>query len=359
MLELADVLAYLLERRLLEPRDVVQGELRVTDASRLNSVFVVTAEDRCPLVVKAGVGVARETAVLERLHGAADGGGLAAFLPTVLVADRPGERLVLESVPGARDLRRHHAHGRFSRALAREAGRALAALHAIPVAAMDGMQATGDRESEVRVHDPDLEAVHSMSPAAKELTRFVQGFDDLCSALDRVAASPRADAVIHSDIRWDNLLAIPAAGSRRWRRLTLIDWELCEVADPAVDVGAFLGEYLRAWAQSVPVADPLDPGQLLGHAGLPLPQMRLALRAFWEAYCQRAQTPPDELAPMLLRAMDLAAVRLLTAALEEAQVRDELRARDLCLVPLSRNLLCRRRDECARLLGLDPLRGMA
>jgi aminoglycoside phosphotransferase (APT) family kinase protein len=359
VLELADVPAYLLERRLLEPRDLVQGELRVVDASRLNRVFVVTAEGRCSLVVKAGTGVVREAAVLELLHGAADGGGLAAFLPTVLVADRTGECLVLESAPGARDLRRHHAHGRFSRALARETGRALADLHAISPGALEGMRAGGDRGSEVRVHDPDLEAVHSMSPAAKELTRFIQGFDDLCSALDRIAVSSRAHAVIHGDIRWDNLLAIPAAGSRRWTRLALIDWELCEIGDPAVDVGAFLGEYLRAWAQSVPVADPLDPGRLLDHAGVPLRRMRPALRAFWEAYARRARTPADELAGVLLRAMDLAAVRLLTAALEEAQARDELRARVLCLVPLSRNLLCRRGEECARLLGLDAAGGTA
>jgi len=358
VLDVADVPGLLLERRLLDPRDVVHGQLRVVEASRLNSVFIVTAEGRRPLVVKAGAGVAREAAVLERLHEAADGGGLAAFLPTVLAADRTAGRLVLESAPGARDLRRHHAHGRFSRALARQAGRALAALHAIPPAALDGMRVGGDHGPEVRVHDPDLEAVRSMSPAAKELTRFIQGQDDLCAALDRIAASSRADGVIHGDVRWDNLLAIPSAGSRRWTRLALIDWELCEIGDPAADVGAFLGEYLRAWAQSVPVADPLDPGRLLGHAGLPLRRMRPALRAFWEAYA-RAGWPGDERAPLLRRAVDLAAVRLLTAALEEAQARDELRARVLCLVPLSRNLLCRRGEEGARLLGLDAVRGAA
>ena len=359
MLGAADVAGYLLARGLIHPRDIVQGGLRVIDASRLNSVFIVTAEDRWPLVVKAGAGVAREAAVLERLYGAADGGGLAAFLPSVLVADRTRGRLVLESAPGTRDLRRHHAHGRFSCALAREAGRALAALHAIPLAALDGMGGGGDRGSDVRLHVPDLDAVHSMSPAAKELTRFIQGLDDLCAALDRIAASTRTDAVIHGDVRWDNLLAVPDAGSRRWTKLGLIDWELCEIGDPAVDVGAFLGEYLRAWAQSVPVADPLDPGRLLGQARLPLGGMRPALGAFWEAYVRRVRTPAGELARTLRRAVDLAAVRLLTAALEEAQARDELQARVLCLVPLSRNLLCRRDHECARLLGLDAVRGEA
>jgi aminoglycoside phosphotransferase (APT) family kinase protein len=352
VLELADVPDYLLERRLLGPRDVVEGELRVTDSSRLNRVFVVTARGRRTLVVKAGPRVAREAAVLERLHGAGRRGDLAAFLPTVVAADGAREALVLESPPGARDLTRHHARGRFSCALAREAGRALAALHATPPAALDGVPSLADEGLQFRVHVPHLEAVHSMSAAAVELTRVIQGLDDLCAELDRLAESSHEGAVVHGDIRWDNVMAIPQAGSYRWTKLQVIDWEHSKSGDPAADVGAFFGEYLRGWAQSVPVWDPLNPGRPLAAADRPLRRMRPALRAFWKAYTRSSAAPADELAALLRRALDLAAVRLLTASLEEAQILDRLRTRVLCLVPLSRNLLCRRGDAPSRLLGL-------
>ena len=353
MLELADVPRFLLERRLLEPRDVVQGGLRVVDSSRLNSVFVVTAEGRRPLVVKAGPRVAREAAVLEQLHRAGRHGALAAFLPTVVAADGAREALVLESPAVARDLTRHHARGRFSRALAREAGRALAALHATPPAVLDALRPSWDGGPVLRVQLPDLAAVQSMSAAAIELTRIIQGLDDLCAALDEVMASPHEGAVVHGDVRWDNLLAIRDAPSRRWTRLCLIDWEVCEIGDPAVDVGAFLGEYLKAWAHSVPIVDPLDPGRLIGDAALPLDRMRPALRAFWDAYSRSSGDSAGERARMLRRSVGLAALRLLVAAHEEAQTRDQLRSRPLHLVALSHNLLCRRADAAARLLGLD------
>jgi aminoglycoside phosphotransferase (APT) family kinase protein len=359
VLDIADVPGYLLERGLLRPRDVVEGELRVSDTSRLNTVFIVTAAGRRPLVVKAGPRVAREVAVLERLHRAAPDGTLAAFLPSVVCADAARGVLVLESPAEARDLARHHARGRFSRALASEVGRGLAALHATPPTVLDGLRPPWDGGPVPRVHLPDLEAVHSMSPAATELTRIIQRLDDLCTALDEITTASRGEAVVHGDVRWDNLLAIRSARSRRWTRLGLIDWEHCEIGDPAVDIGAFLGEYLRAWALSVPVVDPLDPGRLLADAGLPLHRMRPALRTFWDAYAGHCRAPAGERTRRLRRAVDLAAVRLLVAALEEAETTDRLRAHVLHLVSLSHNLLCRRGDASARLLGLAAAWGGA
>jgi aminoglycoside phosphotransferase (APT) family kinase protein len=271
----------------------------------------------------------------------------------VVAHDGAAAALVLEAPPDARDLTRHHARGRFSCALAREAGRGLALLHALPAAVLDGLRGPAGPAWRLRVHAPDLESVHSMSPAARDLTRIVQGLDDLCEALDATLASPAEDAVIHGDVRWDNLLAARDARSKRWARLSLIDWELCDAGDPAVDVGAFFGEYLRAWLQSIPITDPHDPGRLLAHARLPLRRMRPALRAFWDSYGGHSRASEGELGRTLRRAVDLAAVRLLTAALEEAQTLDEPNARVLYLVPLSRNILCRHDETAARLLGLD------
>ena len=357
MLRAADVAGYLLERKLLSPRAVVDGGLRVVDTSRLNRVFVVTAEgERCfvlKVASRAGrTGVAREAAILGRLRLIDGSGELAKFLPAVVAYDSAEGVLILESSPNARDVRRHHARGRFSCALAREAGRALALLHAIPPAALNGFQNPADANSWMRIHEPDLESIHTMSAAAEELTRIIQGIDGLCTALDELVASWQEDSVVHGDIRWDNLLAVRGGDSKRWTGLQLIDWELCGAGDPAVDIGAFFGEYLRAWLQSIPITDPQDPGRLIAHAGLPLRRMRPALRAFWDAYTQYSRGTATALSRSLRRGVRFAALRLLTAALEEAQTLDEPRARVLYLVPLSHNILRRPDEASAALLGL-------
>jgi Phosphotransferase enzyme family len=358
VLDLADVASYLINKQLISARAVVDGGLSITDLSRLNRVFLVTVEGERCFILKGGGGpgdggVAREAAVLDRLRSVDPSGELASVIPTLVGFDSAESVLILEATADERDLRHHHARGRFSRALAGEAGRALALVHGTPPAALKGLQELPGPMSWMQLHQPDLESLQTMSPAEVELTRIIQGIDDLCAALEELVSSWQVETVIHGDIRWDNLLAVRGGDSKRWTRLKLIDWELCERGDPAADIGSFFGEYLRAWLQSIPITDPRDPGRLLECAGLPLRRMRPALRGFWGAYTEHSPCTASDLRRRLRRGIRFAAVRLLMAALEEAHNAYELRARVLYLVPLSRNILHRPDVASADLLGLD------
>jgi aminoglycoside phosphotransferase (APT) family kinase protein len=356
VLDLADVAPYLIDRKLISRRAVVEGRFHVVDVSRLNRVILVTAKgERCVVLKVAGEGgdarAAREAAVLERLSSIEEACGLTPCLPAFVAYDRAEGVLILEGAPGARDLTYHHARGRFSCAIARELGRTLALLHAIRPAALDGLRDPAVPTSRLRVHEPDLHSFHTLSAGAVELTRIIQSVDELCTALDDHLAAWHEDSVIHGDVRWDNCLAWRRGSSSRWARLHLIDWELSGVGDPGLDVGAFFGEYLGAWVRSIPIADPRDPGRLRAHARLPLRRMRPALRAFWETYSSRRGASSAESSATLRRSTRFAAVRLLTAALEEAQTLDEVQASGLSMVQLSQKIL-RRPREAADLLGL-------
>lgn len=355
MLGLADVAPYLIDRKLISRRAVVEGRFHVVDVSRLNRVLLVTAEgERCFVLKVAGEGhdaaAAREAAVLERLWSIDEATALASCLPAFVAYDSAERVLVLEGAPRARDLTRHHTRGRFSRAIASEVGRALAVLHAIPPVTLDGFRPAVSA-SRLRVHEPDLHSLRTLSAGAVELTRILQDLDELCTALDDILASWHEDSVIHGDVRWDNCLAWRSGSSSRWTRLQLIDWELAGLGDPALDIGAFFGDYLGAWLQSIPIADPRDPGRLRAHARLPLRRMRPALRAFWAAYSLHRGASAADLSATLRRSTRFAAVRLLTAALEEAQTLDQVRAGVLSMLQLSQKILARPR-EAADLLGL-------
>jgi aminoglycoside phosphotransferase (APT) family kinase protein len=362
VLELADIEPYLRDRGLISARAVVDGGFRVVDVSRLNRVFIVTAENERCLVLKCGgppgdAGVAREAEVLQRLRSM-DGEALAAFMPAVVEYDAAERVLVLETEPEARDLARHHAMGRFSRVLARQAGEALARLHEMPPGALRGLSGSVDPTWTLRAHKPDWESTWRMSGAAFELTRVIQSSDELCTRLDDLLASWSEQSVIHGDVRWDNCIAMREAGTQRWNRLRLVDWEHSAPGDPSLDTGAFLGEYLRAWLQSIPIVDPDDPGRLVGHARLPLGRMRPAVKAFWDAYT-RHRSCSEEFGRMLHRATLFAASSVLTVALEQAQTLVELRPGVLGLVRLSENILRRPEAASAHLLGFGPSRAAA
>jgi aminoglycoside phosphotransferase (APT) family kinase protein len=364
VLDLADIEPYLSERGLLSARAVVDGGLRVADVSRLNRVFLVTAKGERCLVVKladepGSDGVAREAAVLERLWSSGADDGLARFLPPVVVYDQAEGVLVLETASDSRDLAHHHARGRFSRALASQVGRALACLHEIPPDAVGGLPGRVDPTATVRIHQPDLESLHEMSSAAVNFTEVLQSSDEICASLDALVASWSPGSTSHGDVRWDNCLALRKAESDRWTGLQLCDWEHAAAGDPALDIGSFFGEYLRAWLQSIPIVDAVEPGRLLAHAGMPLHRMRPAIRIFWDTYARHRRCSAAELSDTLRRATGFAAARLLTAAVEEAQTLVELRASVLYLVPLSRNILARPDEASAHLLGLGVLPGQA
>jgi aminoglycoside phosphotransferase (APT) family kinase protein len=356
MLDLADIPKYLMDRNLLGPEAVVDGQLQVVDASRLNRVFVVTAEQEQGFVLKltgevGDAGVAHEAAVLERLRAVDPDGKLASWLPEVVSYD-PGEgALVLEATPGARDLGRHHQRGRFSVILAHAAGRALGMLHSLPTAAL-GLPTSIDSDWRRALHRPDLASVNDSSTGALDLIRLVQRSAELCSRLDELDASSSVESVIHGDVRWDNCLAIRSRGSGSWRRLLLIDWEMAGPGDPAWDVGAFFGEYLRAWLWSIPDLDPrkgrLDPG----HARFRLVRMQPAVRGFWDAYVRHRGRSTADLSPTLRRATSFAAVRLLNGALEEAQMLSGLHTTMISAVHLSHAVLRRPDEAAAQLLGL-------
>jgi aminoglycoside phosphotransferase (APT) family kinase protein len=346
VLDVADVAEYLLERRLVSPRAVVDGRLKVVDASRLNSVFLVTAERERSYVVKLAAtagdpGVAHEAATLDRLAGTA----VARWLPAVAAYDATGGVLVLEAASGARDLVAQHRRRRYSVALAREAGRALGELHRLDPTALEGLPTSVASRS--GVHRVDLGTLQTSSATALELISLVQRSGELCARLDELEAARVEHAVVHGDVRWDNCLAVPRSG--RWADLVMIDWELAGAGDPADDVGAFLGEYLGAWLRSMPGLDPHGRAVMPPAAAATLQRMHLALRAFWDAYVSRSEIDAGR---TLRRATQFAAARLLTAAVEEAQQLPDVRAGSLNAIHLAHAVLRRPDEAAAQLLGL-------
>jgi hypothetical protein len=354
VLELTDVATYLMERKLLSPRAVVDGRLQVRDVSRRNRVFVVIAEGERSFILKAAnqagsTRMAHEASMLEWLRTADR--GLASRLPTLIAYDSVNEVLVLESLPDAQDLARQHARGTYSRILARDAGRGLALLHAVSPGNLNGMRIASHPRSALHVHRPDLDTLRRLSAGAAEVIRIIQSSDAICAGLDELLSSWQDQSVIHGDIRWDNFLAVCPPVSKRRTRVVLIDWEEAGTGDPGFDVGAFLGEYLHAWVQSVPIVDARDPGRLLAHAARPLAHMQPALCAYWDGYMRHGGQTAPELNRLLIRAIQFAAARLVAAALEEAQTLTQLRGSVLYTLQLAANVF-RRPDDATQLLGL-------
>ncbi len=349
MLTQSSVAHYLLSLGIVKPSAVVDDELSVLDASRRNAVFIAAARTGPAYIVKqaraqTAATLAQEATMLRALATMRD---LQGIVPEVVHEDREAACLVLRTPPDARDWSEHQAAGRFPRSSARALGRALATLHELPTDGIDDLPAASDRLWGLELPEPPRELLLDLSAAALDLLSRLQAHEFLCARLRELSGVTSADAIVHGDLRWDNCMLVAAPGARRRNRVLLVDWELSGRGPAGFDTGTALAEYLSAWVGSIPMPDPRDPSRFVDHAGHPLGSMRPAIHAFWTTYSS-ARTRP----PALAQVVELAAVRLLQAALERARHSSELSAHAVVLAQLAAHLLRDPEGTALALLGL-------
>jgi aminoglycoside phosphotransferase (APT) family kinase protein len=340
-----DVAAYLVERRLVPAGAVLDGSPRVVNRSRRNRALQWETDAGGRLLVKQAAGeadtrtLAHEAAVYEFLASASLGGDLR--VPALHSYDAERDLLVLELVPGE-DLRRRHVRtGRFSRAVARATGRALAALHGVGLAGLPDCVAAR-RPAALMLHRPTLALLESVSAANVAYLRLVQEYGELVRLIEELRADWRTNALVHGDLRWDNILV----SGRRDGGVTLVDWEFANVGDWRWDVASLLADYVGLW-----VAE-LGPSGDGARAAALLARMRPAMDVFWSAYAERRGLETTTAIRSLGDVVRFLGVVLLERGAQELHGKSQLSARAVLLAQVAFNVLQRPDDAAHQLLGI-------
>jgi aminoglycoside phosphotransferase (APT) family kinase protein len=338
MLEQHEVAAYLVKRRLVSRRSIVDGSLRVADASSRNRNFRVSGgRPGESYLLKQGIvsdsaqSLDNEAALYRRL--AAGPPRLTACVPRLVRHDDARGLLVLEWIDGGEDLYRvRGARDALPVTLARSLGRLLAAVHRV---APDREELRRDPPWVLSLHRPRLDALRYLTPASIELIRGLQADAGFTRALDALRGGWRVEALVHRDVKWANCVAHAPAGGTRRTHVKLVDWEMAGWGDPALDVGSAFGEFL-------------------GFGRQPLATEQPAIAAFWRAYV-RARGLDDAGAEVLLeRAARFAAARLLQSAYEKTQETGVATARVARRLELSRLIMFAGPAGARDLLGITP-----
>ncbi len=269
-----------------------------------------------------------------------------AILPRIVPDGSEG--LVLVAEAGEIDLWALHTSGpETSSDLGAATGRALAVLHETP------------SPSWVLPEVPDVTSLHrprpadlsGMTPATLELIRLVQATPALTAGLDTMKSEWTAEAVIHGDVKWTNMLAVPGRAAPVVR---LIDWESVAVGDPAWDLGSALASYLSFWLGSIrpPDEGAAGPGGLAAAAERPLDSVRPAMRAVWDGYHSARTGFLRDPGAFLARTTLCCAGCLVRAAMNEAAQRATLSAHAMLHLQVAANVMADPATAADRLLGL-------
>lgn len=370
MLTQRQVVPYLLERGLIDPSSIVNGDLTIAEVSRRNHNFKVVRARGPSYLLKQGITpdtaatVAREAAIYELFNNdrRLKQRDLSRYLPQFYNYDFQERILVLELVRDAEDFRKYHIRRRrFSTRLASMTGQVLAEFHSAPELRANGQ---GDLPFQYRapkvftVHRPDLSVFRDASEANLKLIGTIQQSPEFGQMLDDLRRDWTADRLIHHDVRWDNWLVAKRSPKGQGLQVKLVDWEFSAPGDPCWDVGSVFSGYLSFWLSSIPITGGEPPERFLELCRYPLDHMQPAFRSFWKCYLAHMALEASVARQWLLKSVRYGAARLVQTAFENMQRSNQLDGNVVCLLQLSLNIMKHPHEALQLLLGI-PLQESA
>lgn len=349
-----EAIAFLLEGRLLDPRDLVQGEVRVEDRSARHRGFAVHCTTRSGIFLKQALSgdvlgtLATEAAFYQQVGGAGRLSALAPFVPRLLGYDRGRQLLALELLDASNA--RAGAGGAHALAdIGSELGTMLALCHAA------GTSDDADTRSAFaemlpwafHVAQPSPAIFRDVCPLQLELIRLVQRHRDVVDRFREMRRAWRCRAFIHGDLRWTNVLLDQGGGIR------LVDWEAAGLGDPAWDLACAFEGWLSRGLETIPLAPDDGPAEAAARFAGSLPALQVQMSGLWRSYARRAVWDEEDAGARRDRATAYTGARLLQSAYEWAAGRDKLTPFILLTVQLAVSLLRQPAEGRAALLGVD------
>jgi Ser/Thr protein kinase RdoA (MazF antagonist) len=365
MLDVDTATAFLLAHGLVDVDAIIDGELTIASAARRNRNLRVQGPGGSGYLIKQPgdpteggfLTLRAEAAFYQFCWQEPAAAAMADLLPRLVYCDPPGAVLVLELFHDALPLGSYlaaHDPQQFPHEALRALGRALGLFHrTFRRPGLGGDPRLDWLHAQVPwvmlVHKPGPELLAIISQANYQTLRILQSQENLSGRLDGLRRRWRPEALIHNDIKSDNVLVRPG-GNPAEPEVRLVDWELVQVGDPAWDLAGALQDLLLFWVNSMPLG--VEHEQMIASARYPLPTLQRALRALWAGYRGAADRAEPDAADLLQRAVLFSAARLIQTAYEMAHGATSLPPASVLLLQIAANILADPERAQVQLYGI-------
>lgn len=358
-----NVAYFLAERRLLTFDSVVDGDFMIVDqTSRNRNLKIVRRKSPGFFIKQIGnqspdymESMKREATCYRLAKEHPDFQSLHSLLPEFHHFDEKNHILIIELLPNSESLWEYHQRiGRFPLEVAKLQGEKLGAYHS--QINIDGHQ---DEIQVFKRQVPWILSIHETNPlylgqvsqGNSQLIAILQQYPEFQTALAQIKAEWKHTALIHGDIKWENMMLTYRDGEESVE-LKIIDWEIADIGDECWDVGAVLQAYLTFWIFSLPMNNTAGLAETANSSPFDTEGIKPALAAYWTSYAESRNLDESTSRQMLVRCMSCAAARMIQTAYESIQMTPQISPHALCKLQMSMNILREPETAVGDLIGL-------
>ncbi|HYM59888.1 MAG TPA: phosphotransferase [Thermoanaerobaculia bacterium] len=350
-----DLVHYLLERGLLDHRAIVDGDVVVVEGARRHHNYSVLRRDGGLFVKQmqpdqafSAQTLQKEAACYAMMESDPALAPIHELMPRFRSYDPDRHILVMELIGGGENLTELHRRvGEFPVDIARRVGELLARYHDVSSRELlpraNAAIFQGQPPWILSFHLSPRGSVQNLSAANGQFMAILQSYPDFGQALDRIRNGWRRNALMHGDMKFDNIVVRADDGT-----MHVVDWELTDIGDSAWDVASILQAYLMWWIatlQRVPSNETTDIAQY------PLEKIQPAIHAFWDAYVSSRGLGAGHAEAELERAVSYAGARMLQSVYESMAWAQSLTPQAVWQVQACINILKEPRAATTDLLG--------
>lgn len=368
LIDIDNVIPYLLEFKLIDTKSIVDGDLQIFDASRKNRNIRVMRKNNTSFLLKqssqtdinSSITLKREALLYALMQNDDDFSSLVDLAPRIYDFDEDKNILITEFVKGYSW--NDYVYSKNNMNLEKEnvslLGKNLATYHIafekmIDSQKLNFLPKTFSLEK-LLIH-PGPEIFVNLSQANMKLLKIIQKDPNIYDILEEIFSNWNPQTLVHGDIKFDNIIMSLIHDEKHKKiinKIIIVDWELAIIGDPAWDIGSIFQEFIRIWLSLLPITGTEDAEQLINLSKNSFHNMQKSLRIFWEHYCKASGKNANELNELLIKSTNFCSVRLIQSAYEMLHSQTELNNLAVYMVQISLNILVNINSAIIHLFGI-------
>lgn len=358
-LDKTNIFHFLIDKKLMGLEQAVRGNVVAIDMQQRNKNIKVLYPDGNGFFVKqilkqdpiAILTLRREAACYQLAASTSSFSHLKDIIPDYLFFDDKKNVLITKVIAQGVNLTQYHyQQNKFDQIIANKIGSALGRYHdKVEIGQVDQSIFTKDFPWVLNYHQQAFQQFPNMKNGTQQIHQIINDFPDFIQKIEALKTEWKCDALIHGDMKWDNIMVFNNKGELDIR---IIDWELANLGDKRWDIGAVIQSYLSFWIVNMPQDHSVSSQDLIANARFKLEDMQPSIRGFWDAYLKEINIGKNQENELLENSVRFAAVRMIQTAFEYLQGSEHMSPFGINMLQVSLNILSQPKDAIKQLLGI-------